>query len=122
MKKFKIDPKTKGKTMAETYRKEIVQRITKNLLDIQLLRLVHVQPLWGYRIKKQVEADFHIKLRHGALYPMLNFLERKGFLTSQKQHQGGRTRKVYTITKNGREYLQSYYAILKEQLEEESFK
>jgi DNA-binding PadR family transcriptional regulator len=115
--KVQDKPKTKGEIMIETYRKEIVQRITKNLLDIQLLRLVQAQPLWGYKIKKLVEIDFHIKLRHGALYPMLNFLERKGFLTSQKQHQGERTRKVYTITKNGKEYLQSYYTILKEQIE-----
>ena len=103
--------------MTEAYKKEIVQRIIKNLLDIQLLRLVQAQPLWGCKIKKLVEIAFHIKLRHGALYPMLNFLERKGFLTNQKQHQGGRARKVYTITKNGKEYLQSYYDILKEQLE-----
>jgi PadR family transcriptional regulator PadR len=105
--------------MAETYRKEIVQRITKNLLDIQLLQLVQAQPLWGYRIKKKVETDFDIKLRHGALYPMLNSLERKGFLTSQKQQQGGRARKVYTITKDGKEYLQIYYSILREQIENE---
>jgi DNA-binding PadR family transcriptional regulator len=103
--------------MVETYRKELVQRIIKNLLDVQLLRLVQAQPLWGYKIKKKVETDFRVKLRHGALYPMLNSLERKGFLTSQKQHQGGRVRKVYTLTKNGEEYLQSYYAVLKEQIE-----
>ena len=102
--------------MAETYRKELVQRMIKNLLDIQLLRMVQAQPLWGYKIKKKVEANFHIKLRHGALYPMLNSLEQKGFLTSQRQTKGGRARKVYTITKNGREYLQSYYDILKEQV------
>jgi len=103
--------------MAETYRKGIVQRIIKNLLDIQLLRLVDAQPLWGYKIKKKVETDFNIKIRHGALYPMLNRLENQGFLTSQKQRQGGRARKVYTITQTGKEYLQSYYGILKEQLE-----
>jgi PadR family transcriptional regulator PadR len=103
--------------MVETYRKEIVQRIIKNLLDIQLLRMVQAQPLWGYKIKKKVEINFQIKLRHGALYPTLNFLERKGFLTSQKQTTGGRARKVYTITKNGEEYIQSYYDILKEQIE-----
>jgi PadR family transcriptional regulator PadR len=103
--------------MAETYQKELVQRIVKNLLDIQLLRLVDAQPLWGYKIKKKVEAEFQIKLRHGALYPMLNRLERQGFLTSQIQRQGRRARKVYTVTKNGKEYLQSYYNILKEQLE-----
>ena len=103
--------------MGEAYRKEIVQRITRNLLDIQLLRLVQAQPLWGYRIKKKVETDSQVKLRHGALYPMLNSLEKRGFLTSQKQQQGGRARKVYTITKNGRKFLQAYHKILREQLE-----
>jgi len=103
--------------MTEAYKKEIVQRIIKNLLEIQLLRLVQAQPLWGYKIKKTVEAYFQIKLGHGALYPMLNLLESKGFLTSQKQHKGGRARKVYTITKTGQEYLQSYYSILREQIE-----
>jgi len=102
--------------MAEPHQKELVQRIVKNLLDIQLLRMVQVQPLWGYIIKKKMESNFQIKLRHGALYPMLNSLERKGFLTSQRQTQSGRIRKVYTITKDGKEYLQSYYEILKEQL------
>ena len=58
-----------------------------------------------------------MKLRHGALYPMLNSLEKRGFLTSEKQQQGGRARKVYTITKNGRKFLQAYYKILREQLE-----
>ena len=103
--------------MAEPYREELVQRIIKNLLDIQLLRMVQAQPLWGYKIKKKVETNFQIKLRHGALYPTLNLLEQKGFLISQKQTKGGRARKVYTITKKGKEYLQSYYDVLKEQIE-----
>jgi PadR family transcriptional regulator PadR len=103
--------------MAEVYRKQLVQRIIKNLLDIQLLRMVQAQPQWGYKIKKQVEANFHVKLRHGALYPMLNALEQKGFLTSQKQTKGGRARKIYTITRKGAEYLQSYFDILKQQIE-----
>jgi len=103
--------------MTESYRKEIVRRIIKNLLDIQLLRMVKAQPLWGYKIKKKVETNFQVKLRHGALYPMLNSLEQKGFLTSHKQTKGGRARKVYTITTNGKEYLQSYYAVLEKQIE-----
>jgi len=103
--------------LAETFRKEIVQHITKNLLDIQMLRLIQTQPMWGYKIKKQVEALFGVKLRHGALYPLLNTLERKGFLTSKKQRQGGRTRKVYTITRKGIQYIETYNSILKEQLE-----
>ena len=101
--------------MNESYKKELVQRITRNLLDIQLLRLVQTEPMWGYRIKKMVETRFNVKLRHGALYPTLNLLEKKGFLLSQKQQQGGRARKVYTVTNEGEEYLLNYYEILKDQ-------
>jgi len=102
--------------MAESFKKELVQRITRNLLDIQILRLVDTQPMWGYRIKKQAEAKFSVKLRHGALYPLLNALEQNGFLTSQTQQQGGRTRKVYSITKKGKLYIETYANVMKEQI------
>jgi DNA-binding PadR family transcriptional regulator len=102
--------------LSEQFKKEIVQRITKNLLDIQILRLIQTQPMWGYKIKKQAETKFGVRLRHGALYPLLNALEQKSFLTSQKQQQGGRTRKVYSITKKGNQYVQTYDDVLKEQI------
>ena len=103
--------------MSENYKKEIVQHIIRNLLDIQLLRIIQTQPTWGYKIKKQVETDFNIKLRHGALYPTLNSLEQKGFVESKTQQKDGRSRKVYTITATGKTYLQTYYSILQGQLE-----
>jgi len=108
--------------LTENFKKEIVQRITRNLLDIQLLRLIQMQPMWGYKIKKQVETKFDVILRHGALYPLLNAMEQKGFLTSRKQQQGGRTRKVYTITKKGKEYIETYNGILKEQIQKQDIK
>jgi len=77
---------------------------------------VQAQPTWGYKIKKQVEADFNIKLRHGSLYPALNTLEQRGFLKSKKQQKDGRSRKIYAITENGKAYLQTYYGILQGQL------
>ena len=104
--------------MTENYKKEIVQHIIRNLLDIQLLRIIQTEPTWGYRIKKQVETDFNIKLRHGALYPTLNELEKKGFVESKKQQKDGRARKVYTITATGKIYLEIYYSILQGQLAE----
>ena len=103
--------------MSETYKKEIVQHLIRNLLDIQLLRIIQTQPTWGYKIKKQVETNFKIKLRHGALYPTLNKLEQKGFVKSKREQKDGRARKVYTITENGKTYLQTYYNILQRQLE-----
>src|SRR5271169_2810312 len=98
--------------MSEPYRKEIVQHIIRSLLEIQLVRIVQTKPTWGYQIKKQVEANFDMKLRHGDLYPALNTLEQKGLLESIMQPKGKRPRKVYTITENGRTYLQTYYSII----------
>jgi len=104
------------KEMSEVFKKGIVQRITRNLLDIQMLRLIQTQPMWGYMIKKQAEARFSVKLRHGALYPLLNKLEKESFVTSQKQQQGGRTRKVYKITQKGEQYVEAYRSVLHEQM------
>jgi PadR family transcriptional regulator len=106
--------------MSEIYKDEIVQHIIRNLLDIQLLRIVQAQPTWGYHIKKQVEEQFNIKLRHGALYPALNALETRGFLESKRQRKSGRARKVYSITKEGKDYFQTYRSLVKEMLDEKT--
>jgi DNA-binding PadR family transcriptional regulator len=105
------------KQLTEIFRKELVQRIVRNLSDIQILRLVEVQPMWGYMIKKQVEARFGLKIGHGALYPLLTAMEKKGFVARESQRQRGRTRLVYTITERGKEYIETYKRILKEQIE-----
>jgi DNA-binding PadR family transcriptional regulator len=103
--------------VAEIFKKEIVQRITRNLLDIQVLRLIQTEPMWGYRIKRQTEAKFGVRLRHGALYPLLSEMERESLIIGENQPQGKRTRKVYKITKKGEVYLEAYSSVLKQQLE-----
>jgi PadR family transcriptional regulator PadR len=102
--------------MTENFEQELVQRIIKNLLDVQVLRLISTKPTWGYNIKKQVDTNFGIRLRHSTLYPLLNEMEQKGFLTSQKQKQKGRTRKVYEITHKGEQYVETYISILRDQI------
>ena len=102
--------------MSESFTKELVQRMTRNLLDVQILRLIQAQPMWGYKIKKEVTTKFGLTLRHGALYPLLNTLAKKSFLTSREQKRRGRTIKVYSITEKGEKYLQSYENALREQL------
>jgi DNA-binding PadR family transcriptional regulator len=98
--------------MEENLEKEIVQHITKNLLDIQILTIISKEPAWGYKIKKQIEAFSGLKIRHGALYPLLKKLEEKGLIKSQKQQQGKRTRKIYTTTEKGKTYIEIYYDII----------
>jgi DNA-binding PadR family transcriptional regulator len=102
--------------LTEVIKKGIVQRITKNLLDIQILRLIKGRPMWGYKIKQQVEADYGVRLRHGALYPLLHKMEKDGLLSSRRESKGGRVRKVYTITSKSEECLEAYRSVLREQM------
>jgi DNA-binding PadR family transcriptional regulator len=81
-----------------------------------ILRLVEAEPTWGYDIIKKTETAYQVKLRHGALYPMLKKLEEKGFVKSRKELQKGRVRKIYEITIKGKQILKAYHDSLKEQI------
>jgi PadR family transcriptional regulator PadR len=91
--------------------------MTRNFLDILILRLVQTEPMWGYKVIKKTEGLFGIKIRHGALYPLLNSLEAKGYVRSKKTTKGGRVRKVYEITSKGTQLVDAYYDFLREQLQ-----
>lgn len=108
--------------MTEDPKKQIVQRINRNFLDILILRLIQAEQMWGYKIIKKTEKLFGIKLRHGALYPLLKTLETEGYVKSEKITQRGRVRKVYEITPKGIELVDAYYDFLKEQLEKMDLK
>ena len=69
-----------------------------------------------------METDFQIQLGHGVLYPLLNSLEKGGFLASKKEKHGGRTRKIYEITPKGIQLVDAYYEFLKEQTEMQNTK
>lgn len=102
--------------MNEDLKYQIFQRINRNFLDILVLRLILEEPLWGYKIIKKSERLFNIKLRHGALYPMLNLLEENNYIKSKQIVKGGRIRKVYEITDRGKEFIDAYYDCLRDQL------
>ncbi|MDG6222410.1 MAG: helix-turn-helix transcriptional regulator [Candidatus Bathyarchaeota archaeon] len=82
-----------------------------------ILRLIQSEPMWGYKLIKKTKTLFGIKLRHGALYPLLNTLESEGYAQSEKITIKGRIRKVYYITQKGTQLVDAYYDFLKEQLE-----
>lgn len=102
--------------MTDDPKEQIVQRITRNFLDILILRLIQAEPMWGYKIIKKTWRLFAIKLRHGALYPLLNSLESEGYARSGKITKNGRIRKIYEITPKGIELVNAYHEVLKEQL------
>lgn len=103
--------------MPESFKKQIVQRIGRDLTDIMILHLIRAQPTWGYNIIKAMETNFEIQLGHGVVYPLLNSLEKGGFLESRKEKHEGRIRKIYEITPKGIQLLDAYHEFLKEQTE-----
>ena len=107
----------KRKKLTEDPQKQIVQRIARNFLDILILRLIQAEPMWGYKIIKKTQRLFGIKLRHGALYPLLNSLEDNSYIKSNKITKDGRVRKVYEITPKGTQLIDAYNDFLKQQLE-----
>jgi len=105
-----------NQTVGEVFETEIKRRFIKDFLDFLILQLVQTQPTWGYNIIKETEAKYGLKLRHGALYPMLNTLEVRGLITSTKELKKGRIRKTYKITPDGKNLLQTYHDFLKAQI------
>lgn len=77
-------------------------------LSMLLLRLLSEKDMYGYEmidtLRKRSENVFELKA--GTLYPLLHSLEEKNFLTSYEQEVSGKTRKYYSITKEGRKFLE----------------
>jgi PadR family transcriptional regulator PadR len=104
----------------EAFIKDLKRRFVKSFLDILVLKLIQNEPTWGYKILKQTETLYQIKLRHGALYPLLNALKAKGFIESKQELRKGRIRKVYQITPKGTHLIKTYQNFLKKQLQKPS--
>lgn len=72
-----------------------------------LLKLLSEKDMYGYEMidtlrKKSCNV---FELKAGTLYPLLHGLEEKGLLNVYEQEYAGKTRKYYSITKEGRALL-----------------
>lgn len=77
-------------------------------MSMLLLRLLSEKDMYGYEmidtLRKRSENVFELKA--GTLYPLLHSLEEKNYLTSYEQEVSGKTRKYYSITKEGLKFLE----------------
>lgn len=72
-----------------------------------LLRLLEEKDLYGYEMIEslRMRSNNVFELKAGTLYPLLHSLEGKGLLTSYEKEVGGKARKYYSITKEGKKQL-----------------
>lgn len=77
-------------------------------MTMLLLKLLEEKDMYGYEmidaLRKKSNNVFELKA--GTLYPLLHGLEEKGLLTSYEQEYAGKTRKYYSITKDGKSILE----------------
>lgn len=83
--------------------------IKMSLSKFFVLCVLHQKPMHGYEVVQAVEASTKgcCSPSEGTVYPMLNEFEAGGYLTSTPEIVQGRERKVYIITKKGREAFQT---------------
>jgi PadR family transcriptional regulator PadR len=76
----------------------------KGHLDLLLLACVERDSLHGYALIQELRrrSNGNFDLPEGTVYPALHRLERSGQLRSRWALVGGRRRRVYSLTKEGR--------------------
>ena len=78
------------------------------MLEIAVLGLLKEQPLHGYELKKRLgeTLGFLWGVSYGSLYPALQRLENKGWITSAWEvTENNRQARVYSLTRKGRSAL-----------------
>jgi len=78
-------------------------------LDLLILKAVSLGPLHGYGVLlriQQISKD-RLEIQQGSLYPALYRLEHQGWIASEwGESENNRKAKFYSLTKDGRKYLQ----------------
>ena len=73
-------------------------------VKIHILHHADVEPVYGLALIEELRRHGY-ELSPGTLYPILHSLEREGYLVREDRVVGGKLRKYYTITQEGRSRL-----------------
>ena len=82
--------------------------LLKGTLDMLILQTLTLQPMHGYAIAQHIErlSEDVFTVEQGSLYPALERLQKKGWVTSKwGESPTGRQARYYTITAAGRRQL-----------------
>jgi len=85
--------------------KEVQVKLMKGLLDLIVLQFLSTQPMHGYQIITKIRKTFGVYFGPSTIYPLLNMLEKKGYVKSEWNMSNERPRKVYKLTNEGQNLL-----------------
>src|SRR5918996_3224968 len=94
--------------MKEEHSRQEQIDLLQGTLDLLILRTLLFGPLHGHNIAhyiQQTSGDV-LKVDHGSLYPALQRLERRGWVTAEwGVSENNRKARFYTLTRRGRAQL-----------------
>ena len=84
-----------------------VQGFARDINELLVLSTLRGGSKHGYQIALDVETDSNglFRFRHGTLYPILHRLEGEGLIRGSWSKDGGRRKKVYSLTGTGARHL-----------------
>ena len=85
--------------------KEVQVKLMKGLLDLIVLQFLNTKPMHGYQVITRIRKNFGVYFGPSTIYPLLNNLEKKGYVESEWDMSNERPRKVYQLTTEGRNLL-----------------
>ena len=81
-------------------------QLKRGLLDVCVLAAIKNEDSYGYKIIKDMKP--YIELSESTLYTILKRLEGANMLTVHTAEHGGRLRKYYSITEEGRRRIEDF--------------
>lgn len=84
-----------------------LQALVRTMNEVLILACLRDGRKHGYQIALDVERDTGgvFAFQHGTLYPILHRLEKEGLIEGRWDEGGGRRRKVYGLTRDGRAHM-----------------
>ena len=86
---------------------KVDRELLKGSTNLLVLSVLENENMYGYEmidtLRQKSQNVFELKA--GTLYPLLHSLEEKGALVVYEQEAGGKTRKYYSLTRQGRGLL-----------------
>ena len=80
----------------------------KGVLELIVLESVRTKDMYGYELVEEVSKVVDVK--EGTIYPLLLWVEKKNLITATyKESPLGPKRKYYSLTPDGKEYVNSFY-------------
>jgi DNA-binding PadR family transcriptional regulator len=70
-----------------------------------ILQYLDAQPMHGYQVITKIRKSFGVYFGPSTIYPLLNSLEKKGYVKSEWNMNTERPRKVYRLTTEGQTVL-----------------